>query len=380
MARPLTQRPRASPRNADEDPARSELAGIEVVAQRADRRALRAGGALAGEVERPHSRPPVRAPHDRRKERLPAEMVVPPRRRADPEQDSPRAAVLQLDQVGVAGGLNRVARPVAVREQRPVGRRRERPVRSPAPRDHDRVPVARAALRGQEVVEGSPPVQVRRLGPDAPRAFPDRAWRTRQHELAVAPFELCLVDERVIAVGAWPVAGVVDAAVEECQRGIDSLGIKPTWIGPGAAWILGGDDEVAASNVGGDEIEGPVVVSQRRGVDAFRAAHPGQVELAPARQDVTELPPAHQVAAVEDRDPRGSTRSCCRRGRRPGPPGRRWGRDTSRAGPDCGTSRGDAQPLTAPESPPTMRRSAKRKNASAGIIESVVKARTPAVS
>src|SRR6478672_3781536 len=95
---------------------------------------------------------------------------------------------------------------------------------------------------------------------------------------------------------------------------------------------------------------------------------------------MTDVAPADQIAAVEDRHAREVLEAAA---------------CEIKVAPDS-TDRGIRmhpgqdrvlelhsardQPLTAPERPPTMRRSANRKKASAGIIESVVKARTPAVS
>ena len=60
------------------------------------------------QLERRHVRPSVRSPRHRRKKGLAAEVMVAARRRADPEKHGPRAPVVELDQVGVAGGLDRM--------------------------------------------------------------------------------------------------------------------------------------------------------------------------------------------------------------------------------------------------------------------------------
>ena len=59
----------------------------------------------------------------------------------------------------------------------PCGEGSNGPYGSRLARDDDRVPVARAALRGQQVVPAAAAIEVRRLRPDAARALPDHAWR-----------------------------------------------------------------------------------------------------------------------------------------------------------------------------------------------------------
>ena len=187
------------------------------------------------QLERRHVRPAVRAPRHRREKRLAAQVMVAARRRADPEKHGPRAPVVELDQVGVAGGLDRVPGTVPVGEERPVRRWDERAVRPAAPRHDDGVAVARAALRRQQVEPAAAAIQVRRLGPDAAGAPPDHARLAGEGRHSARPRELGLVDEGMIGVGARTVAGVVHAIVEKRERGVDPVGVQPAGVRPGAA-------------------------------------------------------------------------------------------------------------------------------------------------
>src|SRR5262245_42063312 len=131
------------------------------------------GGLPRPRRQRAQQGPTVPVPLDRSDERLAAKVVMRPAGRTNPEQDRPRAPVLALDEVGVAGRLHGMPRPVAMGEQRPVRRRGERAVGLAAAGDDDGMAVTRPTLRREEVVPVAAPVEVRRLGPDAAGALPD---------------------------------------------------------------------------------------------------------------------------------------------------------------------------------------------------------------
>ena len=276
----------------------------------------------------------------------------------------------------MTGRLDGMTRPGTVGEQRPVRRGRERSVRPGAPCDDDGVAVARSSLRRQQVVPGPAAIEVRRLGPDPAGAPPDHARRAGERRRAGRQIQLGLIDERMVLIRPGTVAGEVDAILEEGERRVDPFGVQPGRLRPRTARMLRRDDEVAAADVRGHEVVGAVVVPKRRRVDAARAALAAEVELAAPRERVTDLAPSDQVAAVEDRHAREVLEAAAGEVEVAADPADR------RIGMHPGQDRvvEQAQPLTAPESPPTIRFSATMKKSSAGTIDSAVKAKMPAES
>ena len=247
--------------------------------------------------------PAVGVPGHRREEGLASEVVPVARDRAEREEDHPPGAVRGLDEVRVAGALDRhVVLRVPVREDRVAGAGFERSPRRVAARDRHHVAVLRPALGDHQVVPAADLVEVRPLRVAGTGAVPDEA--RRPEELPGRHVDRRLVDPAGLAGRAAARAGQVrrPVVVEE-ERRVDPAEVgQPDGLGPRAGRVLRGDEEVpAAVHVGRDHVERAGVVPEGRSVDAARRAGLLQGQLALARQDVAQLPPVHQVAAREDR-------------------------------------------------------------------------------
>ena len=80
----------------------------------------RSGGPSIRNSRLRHERPAV-LPEDGGEEGLATEVMMTAAGRTNAEQHRPRRAVVEIDEVGVTSGLDRMARSVAMREQRAVG-------------------------------------------------------------------------------------------------------------------------------------------------------------------------------------------------------------------------------------------------------------------
>ena len=141
---------------------------------------------------------PAVHPGDRGDERFPAERRerLGHAERAHAEQHQRRAAVRRVDQVGVAGVLDRAGR--AARAEHRVGRVPfERALRGRAPGDADAVPALGAALGDHQVPVVAAAVQVRRLRELQPGARPQRARLLER--LAGLEVDPDLLDAQVLA-------------------------------------------------------------------------------------------------------------------------------------------------------------------------------------
>ena len=138
-------------------------------------RTARAGGACGGSARRGHAqldvaavadrRPAVGREAHRRQERLAAEVVEAPLLRSHAQEHRPGRAVVELDEIGVAGRLDRVLAPIAVGQDR-VARRTVRTVRT-ATRRARRPPRARTPCRPRRRTGSSAPSSCRRARPRA---------------------------------------------------------------------------------------------------------------------------------------------------------------------------------------------------------------------
>ena len=87
--------------------------------------------------------------------------------------------------------------------------------------------------------------------------------------------------------------------VFEVERRVDALLLQPDGFTPRSCRIGGGDHEVAtAAHVGRDHVEGAVVITDGRCVDTQRGVGLFQRQLRGPVQDVADLLPVLQVAAV----------------------------------------------------------------------------------
>ena len=130
----------------------------------------------------------------------------------------------------------------------------------------------------------------------AARALPDGArWRqllARGRVYLAQPYR---------AVG---VAGHVGLAVLEVERRVDAALLEPHGFRPRARGVGGGDEEIAAggrclrAHVGGDHVEGAVVVAYGGRVYAQPRVGLAQRQLRRSVQHVAYLFPVHEVAAV----------------------------------------------------------------------------------
>ena len=101
--------------------------------------------------------------------------------------------------------------------------------------------------------------------------------------------------------GCAGVADHVALAVLEVQRGVDTLLLEPDRLAPGTCGIGGGDHEVAAiGHIGGNHIEGTLVIADGGGIDAQPRVGTLQGQLALAVEHVAYEFPVDQVLGVVD--------------------------------------------------------------------------------
>lgn len=181
--------------------------------------------------------------------------------------------------------------------------------------DHLRVLLAGPPFVGGEVVPVAAPEQVRSLdvlgiagrvhaGVHQLDARPDRRQRLAV-ELPQPDRTMPVVAHRAVrhAVVDQPGAAV---AVEE-QRRVDAVDVEPRRIRPGAGRMRGGDHEVAhaaarAVEAGIGDVEAAPVVGERGGEQAAGQGFALDIGHLPGAVDgVADLPPRHQVGAVEQR-------------------------------------------------------------------------------
>ncbi len=219
------------------------------------------------------------------------------------EVDGRPVAVDGPHQVGVARVLHGV-RGAAVREHR-IGRARlERPPRAVAAGDRDGVAPFGAALGQHQVPALADAVQVRGLGGGEPDALPHRVRLAL--ELPGRGVEAALEDPLALPVPHRALPRQVALAVGvPAQVRVDADGLADEHrLAPRAGRVLGGDDGLAGpgvADVRGHEPEPAVVEAQRRAVDPARGPPVAAAELLAPVQDVPDLRPGDQVAAVVDR-------------------------------------------------------------------------------
>ena len=212
------------------------------------------------------------------------------------QQHHPPRSVGCLDQVPVAGALDRGAGAAMAHDG--VGRARLEgtPGRGPA-RDRGTVAPLRPAFGDEQVPVLADPVQVRRFGElGARRPGPQPARLTER--LASRGINADLLDPGIGApAAALLIPGQV--RVESGDRGYRDR------VRPRAGGVGGGEQHGAAMRgVPGDQPEPAIVVPKRRRVDATGRRRPFQGQLARPVQRVANLVPVHQVPAVKDRHAR----------------------------------------------------------------------------
>ena len=197
---------------------------------------------------------------------------------------------------------------MALRENRIAG---ERHVRSPhrvAPEHHFAVLIRRAPLGADQIVLPILAEDVRRLDPDrllreVDAAVHDQLARA-DHPLS-GDVEL-LQPDRTMPLVEWRSdrrAVVHDVGLTVV---VDRVGERreKDRIRPRALRIFRRDEEVATPiDDGVDQVEGAVVISDRRREETSRDAGAVQIELGRSVEHVADLRPRHEILAVEDRDP-----------------------------------------------------------------------------
>jgi hypothetical protein len=249
------------PAGAERDPARVQSRRVENLTYRRRRhRTWRPRGSGHDGLYLSHHRPAIGPCHGGEvclaSEHMPTGGAA---ARPHPEQDHPPGPVRRLDQISVAGVLDRPAG-AAVSEDR-IGRAwRERPVRCWAPGDRHAVTALSPSLGDEQVPVIADLVQVRSfrvLG--AGRAGPEAARLAER-----APGLLVDADLLDPGIRAPAVAVVIPGKI-----GVDTCDAwQADWLRPGPGRVGGGEQYGAApGDIGGDQPEPTVVVAQRRGVD-----------------------------------------------------------------------------------------------------------------
>ena len=109
-----------------------------------------------------------------------------------------------------------------------------------------------------------------------------------------------------IQIARWRVAVVDDphaTVVGDTERGVDAVELQPDRIGPRAGGILRGDEEVAAAvDHRAEDVERAVVIVDRGRKEAARDAEVVELELRRPIDDMAELRPVHEIAAMENRE------------------------------------------------------------------------------
>ena len=101
--------------------------------------------------------------------------------------------------------------------------------------------------------------------------------------------------------GVVGIAHHVAFAVLEEERGVDALLLQPDGLAPGPRRVGSSNYEIATiSYVCSDHIVGAVVVAQRGRIDAQPRTGTLERQLRVACEHVADLPPMHQVGAMED--------------------------------------------------------------------------------
>ncbi len=283
------------------EPGGGEVVGESSVADLLGQRAigfdLQAHGLAAVD-----DRPAVLRPLDGRQAGFPADVVhLGIADMAAGEEHDPPAAMLVLDQIRMAGGLERRI-DAAVGEDRIMRTGLEGAEDALAAGDGDHMAELRATLGHEQVVPAILGEHVRAFGILAARAAPEMPAFAEQ--LAGGDVDLRLERALIALRVLRAVADEVGLAVViEEQRRVDPGLVHPDWVGPLAGRVIGLDVEVAAmGDVGGDHVEPAVVVADGRRVDAAGGAGLVEGKLAFAGQAMADLLPVHQVAAVEDGD------------------------------------------------------------------------------
>ncbi|MNC50885.1 hypothetical protein D3C75_1001520 [compost metagenome] len=100
------------------------------------------------------------------------------------------------------------------------------------------------------------------------------------------------------------------AVIIKEQGGIDSGSLRqPHRIGPGTAWVLCRHVEIPSGSgdtlhEGGNHVEDALMVPDGSRINSLGAGGAVQIQLGRPVQHMAELPPMHQVLAVEDRHTR----------------------------------------------------------------------------
>ena len=277
----------------------------------------RVSGAVQG------ARPAVLAPDQLLDRRLaPQGAAAAIGQRATTEIDRIGLAV-GLDQVGMAGALQRYVRPVARGQDVGVGVQVVRAADVARTGHGHGVAPTSAALGGDQIVPATPLVEMRGLGQADGRALEDHLALADQ--LALGGGELLQHDAGEAVLAGPMIPQLVDqplaAIVVMEQRRVEAGAVQVDGIRPWSVDAVGGDQvvvEVAqgrargsahsraaiALHVGEDQPELAVGVGQARGPDAAAVGIAAHVQLAGTVQRPAQQPPGLQVARVVDLDAR----------------------------------------------------------------------------
>ena len=237
---------------------------------------------------------PALFPGHRREEGLAAQVMVISAIAAVSQEDDPPGAVGGLEEVAVPGALDvaflRGQR--AVREDGIIGIRFIRAVDVPAARDSQLVRQFRASFRYEQIIPAVLPVDMRTFRKTSARSAPERFPGGQGGAGLRVDFAQ--------GDGGVGVGYHIAFSILEVERRVDALLLQPDGFAPRACGIGGGDHEVAAAaHVGRDHVEGAVVVPDGRCIDAQRGVGMLQRQLRGPVQDIADLLPVLQVAAVE---------------------------------------------------------------------------------
>ena len=259
-------------------------------------------------------------PADGHQERLPAQVLEAFLRRPAAQENAPPGPVRGLEQVGVARTGHRI-RPV--RRQVTLGQDGIPvpglvfPHRGIAAEDYLRMLVRSAAFRAHQEIFPVDLVQVRSFDPDRllgrvhALVHDDSPLADRAIVLHVIFHDADRAVTVVLGLAARRVVVIHDigpSVVIEEQGRVDALHLRQQdRVRPGAEGVLRLHQEVPRAHIRGNHVVRPVrrVVLDVRGKDAAARMLAAEArQLRRAVQDVTDLLPVYQIAAVEDRDAR----------------------------------------------------------------------------
>ena len=241
-------------------------------------------------------RPAALGPFHRGEEGLTAQVMIRAAEVAVSQEGYPPRAIRSLHKVAVSCALHLECLPplTAVGEDGIVGVGLVGAFDVAAAGDGERVGQFGAPFGDEQVVVAILFIDMRPFGVASAHARPE--------EDALCELFACVGVDLAEPDAVVGVAHHVAASVLPIERGVDAPLFQPARLTPGAVGVGSRYDEVAPSaHVGGDEVEGAVVVAQRGGVDAEPGVGSFQRQLRGTGEDVGYLLPMNKVGGVIER-------------------------------------------------------------------------------